>query len=244
MSAPYYVFPSRLFRPTSLQARLIGAAMTAPANLAGEAQFSEVSGGGRWVIDFGEAALWTPDKVKAWRALSAALDNGAMPVLVPLADRRHQPVTNPLVTPDPFGLTIWDDGETPWTPDQVTAPVTATALLGATELTFSYTAPKALVGGEHFSIEHPTWGWRLHRVTRVKSGGAGSGDTTVVDFRPPLREAISSDSPATLLNFDSPRCLMRVDGDMSETVDMGRFGKASARFVEIGKPPASGDSPS
>jgi hypothetical protein len=59
----------------------------------------------------------------------------------------------------------------------------------------------------------------------------------VVDFRPPLREAIvAADSPSTLLNFDSPRCLMRADGDFSETVDMQRFGKATARFVEAGKP--------
>jgi hypothetical protein len=235
-----YVFPVRLFAPTSLQVRIMGAALTSPANVAGEAQFAEISGGGRWVADFGEAALWTPAKVKAWRALAAAADNGATPILVPLGDRRHQPLTNPLVTPDAFGLSIWDDGLTPWTADQVDAIVTADAALGETELTFAIIAPKALVGGEHFAINHPTWGWRLYIVTRVKSGGLGTGDTTVVDFRPPLREAIvAADSPATLLNFDSPRCLMRVDGDMSETLDMLRFGHATARFVEAAKPTAA-----
>jgi hypothetical protein len=37
---------------------------------------------------------------------------------------------------------------------------------------------------------------------------------------------------ASALNFTSPRCVMRVDGDMSETLGLLKFGKASARFVE------------
>ena len=230
-----FVFPTRLFNPQSLQVRLIGQAISGGASLSGEAQFADVSGGGRWVADFGEAALWKREKVLAWRRIAAAADGGAQQILVPLADRRHQPLTNPLSASDPFGLSTWDDGLTPWAPDQVTATVTVDAALGQTEVSFTYSAPLPLLGGEHFSILHPTWGWRLYRATRVKSGGAGSGDATVCDIRPPLREALAA-ADATKLNFDSPRCLMRVDGDIDCTVEMNRFGKASARFIEAGKP--------
>jgi hypothetical protein len=228
-----FVFPTRLFNPVSLQARVVGAALSGAQSLAGETQFADLSGGGRWAVEFGASDLLDPAIVKAWRALTAAADNGVTQILVPLADRLHQPVTPTLTTPDPFGLTIYDDGLTPWAPDQVTATVTSAAALGETELRFNFAAPVHLVGGEHFSILHADWGWRLYIVTRVKSGGVGSGDATVIDFRPPLREAVAPDD---LLNFDSPRCLMRIDGDMSEVVDLQRFGTAAARFVEAGKP--------
>jgi len=231
--AAFFVFPTRLFKPSSLQARLLGAAISGGASLTGDTQLADISGGGRWAVDFGASDLLDPAIVKAWRALAAAADNGVTQILVPLADRLHQPVTPTLTTPDPFGLSIYDDGLTPWGPDQVTATATSIAALGETELHFTFTAPRALVGGEHFSILHAAWGWRLHIVTRVKSGGVGSGDATVIDFRPPLREAVAIDD---LLNFDSPRCLMRLDGDMSEVVELQRFGTASARFVEAGKP--------
>lgn len=229
------VFPTRLFAPPSLQVRLLGQAITGGASLSGEAQFAEVGGGGRWVADFGEACLWTREKVLAWRRFAAAADGGATSLLVPLADRRHQPLNNPYTGPDAFGLDTWVSDESDWTAAEVTAPASAAAL-GATALSFAYTAPKALLGGEHFSIHHATWGWRLYRVSRVVSGGTvGSAVSTSVEVRPPLREAIAASTP---LNFESPRCLMRVDGDVDCTVEQLRFGNASARFVEAGGPAA------
>lgn len=223
------VFPTRLFAPTSLQVRLVGQAITGGASLSGEAQFAEVGGGGRWVADFGEAALWTREKVLAWRRFVAAADGGATALLVPLADRRHQPVSNPYTGGDTFGTDTWVADESVFTAAEVTATTTASAALSATQLSFSYTAPKPLLGGEHFSIHHPTWGWRLYIVSQVLAGGAGTGDATTVKIRPPLREAAPS---GTALNFESPRCVMRVDGDLSETLSMLRFGKAQARFIE------------
>jgi hypothetical protein len=237
------VFPTRLFNPASLRVRLEGAALDGGRSLAGESQFADLSGGGRWVADFGETNLWRREKVLAWRRVAGAADGGAGLFLVPLADRRHQPLTNPLSTPDAFGLSTWVDDETDWAPDQVTAEVTADAALGATELAFDYTGPLPLVGGEHFSILHPSWSWRLYRVQRVKSGGLGSGDATVIDFRPPLREAVTAgESPGTFLNFDSPRCLMRAVGDIEPTIELLRFGKAQAAFEEAGKPPVESES--
>jgi hypothetical protein len=50
------VFPSRLFAPSSLQARLVGQAISGGVSLSGEQQYADASGGGRWVVDFGESA--------------------------------------------------------------------------------------------------------------------------------------------------------------------------------------------
>lgn len=236
MTTGSLVFPTRLFGPTSLQARLVGQAITGGVSLSGEAQFADVGGGGRWVIDFGESALWTPDKVLAWRRFVAAADGGAQWLIVPLADRLHQPLTPKYTGTDTFGTATWVADVTAWTAEEVTATTSADAALGATSMTFDFTAPQALVGGEHFSILHATLGWRLYRVSRVISGGAvGSAVSTQVKFRPPLREAAAS---GAALNFESPRCVMRVDGDISESLEMLKRGKAQARFIEWGGPPS------
>lgn len=226
------VFPTRLFAPSSIQPRLVGQAVGGGASLSGEAQLAEVGGGGRWVVEFGDSNLLTREKVLAWRRFVAAADGGATSLLVPLGDRRHQPVNSHYAGSDAFGTDTWAADESAWTAEEVTASASAAAL-GATALTFTFTGPKPLLGGEHFSIHHATWGWRLYRVTRVVSGGSGGGGSTSVQVRPPLREAIGTSTP---LNFESPRCLMRVDGDLSETLDMLRFGRATARFVEFPGP--------
>lgn len=223
------VFPTRLFAPVSLRARLIGGTVSGGASTGGVAQYGEMSGGGVWSIEFGEANLWSREKFLAWQALEAALGNGSTPIVVPLWDRKHQP-TNPKLTTVPFSdLTLWDDSVA-WDQATVAATVTSPAALRANQLAFTLTSPKHLVGGEHFSVLHAgNKGWRLYRVTQVVSGGVGSGDATVIKFQPPLRAPVATDTP---LNFDTPRCVCRVNGDIGALLEMLRFGKGSASFVE------------
>jgi hypothetical protein len=224
------VFPTRLFGPSSLQARLVGQAITGGVSLSGEAQFADAGGGGRWVVDFGDTSLWTREKVLAWRRLAAMTDGGAAPIIVPLGDRRHQPVNPKYTGTDTFGTDTWVSDVTAWTAEEVTAVTTADAAISATSLSLNLTAPLQLLGGEKLAILHTTTSWRLYEVGRVKTGGTvGSAVATTIDIRPPLREAVGS---GHALNFESPRCVMRVDGDMSETLSQLKFGKASARFIE------------
>lgn len=230
------VCPTRLFAPTSLQARLVGAALgTGSAALNSEQGFVDVAGGGRWMLEFGEATLRTRDLVLAWRRMVTLLDGGATPILVPLADRRHQPINPQYTGTDTFGLDTWVDDPTSWSPVEVTAPLSADAALGATELSFALTAPLRLQGGERLSILHSTYSWRIYEIGRVKTGGTvGSAVATTVTIRPPLREAVSSGDQ---LNLESPRGVFQSVGDLSETLTMLRIGKGQARFVEWPGPP-------
>jgi hypothetical protein len=225
------VFPTRLFKPAMMTPSLIGAALDGGRSLSGDAQFAELSGGGRWSVAFSDISLIRPPQVKAWRALEAALDSGATPILVPLADRRHQPLLNPKYSGgDGFGLSIWDEGVTPWTPEEITAVVAADAALRSTQLTFTYAGGAPLMGGEHFSIEHARHGARMHRISRI----VAQGGTVTIEFRPPLREAVSV---GELLNFESPRCTMRLDGEMAAPLTMWRWASgASVKFVETFPP--------
>lgn len=235
MTTGSLVYPSRALGAASLQLRLVGQAITGGVSLSGEAQFADASGGGRWIGEFGDISLLTREARLMYRRFVAAADGGAQSLIVPVADRLHQPVNPKYTGTDTFGRDTWVSDITAWTAEEVTAVTTANMALGATSCTLNLTAPKALLGGELFSILHTTQGWRLYRVSRVVSGGTvGSAVSTVVQFRPPLREAATS---GKALNFESPRCVMRVDGDLSETVQQFRFGKAAARFVEIGGAP-------
>lgn len=224
------VFPTRLFRPTSVTPSIVGGSQAGGRSVGGVSQYGELSGGGLWSIEFGPSSLWNRETFMAWRALEAASANGARPMIVPLADRRHQPIT-PQLSATPFDdLSLWDD-TVEWDQAEVEAIVTSPALLRATSLSFDFTAPTPLVGGEHFSILHGgNKGWRLYRVTEVVSGGLGSGDATTIRFMPPLRASVATD---TALNFDSPRCVCNAPSGLAAVLDMLRFGSSSgASFVE------------
>jgi hypothetical protein len=224
------VFPTRLLGPTSLQARVAGAALGGGANMVNEQQLVEISGGGRIVAEFGDANMFDREKVLAWRRVVSGSKSGAVPILVLFGDRRHQPVNSKYVGVDTIGLDTWVSDYTAWTAEEVTATTTATAAAGATSLAFTYTAPKRLLGGEFVSVLHSsTWGWRAYESWRVSAGGLGSGDSTTLLFNPPLREAVPS---GTALNFESPRCTMQTVGDISEVVSLLKFGKGAAHFTE------------
>lgn len=85
-----------------------------------------------------------------------------------------------------------------------------------------------LIGGEAFSIEHPTWGWRLYEIGTVEYI-----DEThvVVTFNPPLREAVTS---GTQVEFDRPRCTMKLlhSAAMDFNTTTYPFSLASVKFVE------------
>lgn len=222
--SPYPHFPVRLFNPPSLGVRLVGGELLAGESLSGEAAAEALAAGGAWAMTFGEVPLWDREKVLAWRSFVTACDGGAMPCIVPLWDRLYQPfVASAYAGDTTFGSVIWRDTAVF---DQPEAPATVatTAPAQASELAIAFTGPRAPQGGEHLSIYGPRYGWSLYRLTRPIDPEAGTWE-----IRPPLREWVEAGTP---LNFDTPRATMRPDGDLSELVELLRFGKGAATFVE------------
>lgn len=223
---PWPIFPVRLFSPPTLKAALPGGAEGGGQAVAGDEAMAALASGGRWVVEFGEAPLWTAAKVRTWREFVAAADFGNMPVIVPIWDRRHQPFAKAkLTTPTDFGREVWGEVWT-WSEDQCHAELTADVALGATSLSFTYAGAARPTAGEHFSILGGRWGWRLYRLIRIDSDEDG---VVTAEVRPPLREFARAVTP---LNFDSPRLSARCDGDIDALVDRLRFGRGTARFVE------------
>jgi hypothetical protein len=223
--SPYPNFPVRLFCPPSLSVRLEGGAISGGVAPSGDAAVEAMTAGARWAMSFGETPLWDRADLMAWRMFAAATDVAAMNLIVPVWDRLYQPFASSAYTgATTFGQVVWRDVQT-WDEDQVHAAVAATTDAHATDLPMTF-AGGALTGGEHFSIYGPRYGWRLYRAIRIKAEVDG---VKTVEIRPPLREWVEA---GTRLNFDSPRCTMHCEGDISEVVELLRHGRGTATFVE------------
>ncbi len=187
-------------------------------SLSGIEEPISTDGGGKWVADFANGEPLDRAGTLAWRAITEGMDGGATAVIVYFCDRLHQPVGDAVTVPHSDDTPFDDDSE--YSSGGATATAAAAALR-ATTLTISIASEKPLIGGEMFSIEHATWGWRVYRIISI--------DGATIQFRPPLREAIAADTP---LEFDSPRCQMLLAGATSNPLNMGRFTSCSIRFVE------------
>lgn len=194
-------------------------------SLSGYEDVIRTDGGGFLSVEFLNGETWERQDTLAWRALTDAMDGGAVAVVVHFCDRLHQPVGDVLRVPHSDGTPFSDDSL--YRSAGAEASTIAAAALRATSLRMRITSELPLLGGELFTIVHPTWGERAYRVIAI------DGDT--IQFRPPLREAVDAGTP---LDFDDPRCRMRLSGAPSNGINMGRFQAVSARFVEDMRTPA------
>ena len=133
-------FPTGLLNPSSVTKRLVGASVTGGQSVSGQPQYGQTTGGGLWMIEFGDCALWTKAKFNTFEAIAAMADNGATAFIVPIGDRLHQPFTDAdLATPVTDGDdSTFSDG-TSWSTGSIGAVLTTTAALRSTEIVFSLT---------------------------------------------------------------------------------------------------------
>jgi hypothetical protein len=228
------IFPVEIFNPASIKPLLARRTITGGVALSGEEDVIVTDGGGRWEISFEGIELETDDQVAAWNAWDMHLDSGATPCVVPIALPRQAPL--PIIGteyPDLSDLDPADDD--PYFPNaagrahaSVVATIDVAALLRATQLTITVSRGRRLRGGEPFTIVHPTKGERLYRIKRVLST---TGQTSVVEIRPPLREAVASVASA---DFDWPRfrAHQAPAQDIAPLFNLGNADAVSITFVE------------
>ena len=211
------------FRTSNI--RRIGNVLDGGTSLSGVADSIESDGGGFITADFSNGS--TRDKMagNAWRALTDA-DAGDAFVVLLCAERLFQPVGAVGIVNHSDG-TPFSDGEA-YRGSGAAFVAAADAPLRATSLTITGTSQSLLIGGELFSVEHPTWGWRAYRVRSV--------DGNAITFRPPLREALTA---GTALEFDMPRCQMRIGQAVGSETDQGRYTSCAVTFREDMRKPAA-----
>lgn len=214
------LFPTSRFGFMQQEVDIERATLEGGEAIAGGTDRISTDGGGRVFADFADGALVDRDTVLAWRAVLGMLEDGVAPMVVPFCDLRHQP----------YGLeqrVSYGDGATHSDGSLISgggsiAETTAAAPLRATTLQMAGTFGRPLIGGEWFSIEHATKGWRAYKVRTVNDDGT-------LSYRPPLREAIDA---GETLDFSNPRCLMVQDGRASSALFARRQTTAAIRFVE------------
>ncbi|MBI1179099.1 MAG: hypothetical protein GC201_00975 [Alphaproteobacteria bacterium] len=189
-------------------------------------------GGGRLIAEFKNGTLLSREQNLLWRAMTAAMDGGATPVIVMFCDARHQPLGSPSYVPHSDDTPFDDDSLYSGGGYSDIESAQNKALRSTTMRIKINSTEKDIIGGEWFGIEHATWGWRAYNVISITKF---SGIQYDIEFRPPLREAIVS---GDVLDFNRPRCQMRVAQATSNPLSMGRTGGADIAFVEDMKKPA------
>lgn len=215
------IFPTALFGFLSKEIDVERQTLSGGTSLAGETDTVSTDGGGRVFADLAGGSLVDRKTVLAWRAVVAILEEGVTPVVVPFCEIRFQPYGGEHTVPHSDGTPFSDEAE--YSGGASNLPALAPAALRATTIDVGAGAlPQSLLGGEWFSIEHPTKGWRAYKVRRVLS-------PTSVAFVPPLREAVAA---GEMLDFSNPRCLMVAQGRPGTRTEYGRATEAAVRFVE------------
>lgn len=212
-------WPWKLLTPRSESWRLSGVAVTGGQTLGGVSRLSRLDGGGLWV---GEQNFYfhTPEQIRTARALEALMDGGATNIVAFSFEEPFSPRT----TGAPVGFSDgskFSDGSQ-FAGVGFTISLGSDAVLRATKLTVP-NASDALIGGERFSIIHPTMGRRRYTVGRVE------GDELTI--RPPLREATSA---GTTLDFNRVGTVARLANpdEFLGALQLTRHIEATARWVE------------
>lgn len=184
-----------------------------PPALDGTRQFGSSNGGGLWRCTFSGVQLRKPHHVRAWMRFEIALRGGATPAEVPLSLSRYQPTYNGSHS----GIIVRaTNGGWP-----------ARAVSGRVELVHA----DDIEAGQHFAdYDATTYGWRLYRLEDVTHS---SGNLADITFWPPARFAVANNHD---LEFDNPRCVMRLVGSGSTDLHLEyrKRGDPNAEFVEAG----------
>ena len=166
-----------------------------------------------------------------WRAIRQICDGGINAIVVPRNEALFRPW--PAGLSQAAGVDILHSDRTPFSDgagyyQSVIDIVTGTAALRATSMGIGINYAGDLMGGESFSINHPTVGWRLYEIKTVEYSGTSNA---TISFLPPLREAVTALTP---MEFDRPRCTMRLaqTNSMDLSVVPWTFNQASAEFIE------------
>lgn len=221
------VFPTCLFSPDDFQADIERRTISGGEALSGDEDIIATDGGGRVFVEIGNPYLDEHDVALAWRALDAYLDGGARAIVIPFCDGRHQPYADPTSVPHSDDTTFSD--ETEYVQGNAHGTIAANAALRATIIDIEdLVLPRALLGGEWLSINHPTMRWRAYRIMEIVEQDSEAG-TARIAIRPPLREAVTAGED---VDFAKPRCTMRVEGGLPSPTSMGYVVAPGARFVE------------
>lgn len=215
-------WPSAFFPAPEVRWRLQNRVIRGGQPVLGPARMSGTIGAGLWVCEMSGIWLRKRDQLRVARTLDMILDGGLTSIVVGTCETAFAPWARP-ADPVPHSDGSPFSDETFYAGSAPVGSVVAGAPLRATKLRIGLPAGVSLLGGEAFSIRHPTKGERRYQVARV--------DGDEVTFRPELREAVAA---GTEVHFHNPGCVMKLANpdEFFEPIRLGRFSTLNPVFVE------------
>lgn len=225
-----------LLPPTDIEFDLMSASLQGGRSLSGLYSSVNISGGPVWTVTYRKLQLWKPDSHLYYQKLRNILSGGVRSIVVPFLNDYVVPLPPGQVLGAPTSrfsdLSLFSDSSQ-FTQDQITA--TASGAYVANAGTFSFLAPTGVtfIGGETFSINHPTLSFRAYGITDIDSSAdQGTGNTLwTVGVTPPIRDVVADKTP---LEFVRPKCVMKLaaDGKMPWNPRIPWVAQPDVTFVE------------
>lgn len=180
---------------------------------------------GYWTCSMSSVPAGTPDQIREWRAMVAAMQGGAEDIIVGVYDQRQAPwpgaerVVRQITYSDG---TTHSDGTT-FQQSTIAIVLAEAAALRATSLKATVQQAGPLRRGMYFSMRD-----RLHIITSVPDV---DGATVTFNFLPTLREAHTAGEP---LQFGRPTCRVRMTDPTAGALSLerGTYGFGSLDFEE------------
>jgi hypothetical protein len=235
-------FPRLLLRERSHSWNLVGVATTPGQTAQSVAPIVRSDGGGFWSCSMQDVSLSGAGAAVGrqrqristllWRAVRQVCNGGVNAIVVPRNDALFRPWPAGVPQGIPADVTHTDgtlfDGGTGYYQPVIYVTAHSAADLRATTLDLDLLKCGSLLGGEAFSIRHPTASWRMYEIAAVSPVNS---QRAIVTFNPPLREAVGV---GTEIEFDRPCCTMRLanPSSMDLSVVPWAFNQASVEFVE------------
>ncbi len=217
------VWPYDLLKPADMEPNFMPGTQRGNTSLEGVSQ-RIASDAGLWKVEMEGFTLGTPQQVKLWRAIAAAVKGGLNQFIMPCEDLDR--------APEPLGSLggilhaggVSFAGGVGYRVGLYDAKLAAAAALRATQIVVDHRGFAAPEPGMRFSI-----GVRLHEFESVVTEG---DDQTTYKINPPLRQPAIANAP---LRFDRPRLLCRLPRatDMNlKPLKYGRWGTADLMLIE------------
>ena len=229
------IWPWRLLIPSDMKTRLSAQVQAGSPSLSGLTQSARTDGGGFWMSDLTGITLYTPELVLCARAWAAMLDGGATEFVLPLWDLAQAPRPyvgggRRMLPGRPAPSTDYFNQDPSFGQPMMVAQVSGAQPLRSTTLGIRMVMGSQLRGGEHFSINDPTLGWRLYRVGQITGTAYGIQTCSI---RPPLRAPVTN---GQTLEFDVPRYQAKIvpgkSDDLEPTLKQGRWGTVALYAME------------
>lgn len=218
-------WPISALRPKDVTISPLSRNTSTDVSLSGVQQIIS-SDAGIWKIKYENIPVLDRQSVLIWRALEGLLQGRLNRIIVPIREfyQPYLPGTLSFIgDPTPFSDGAFFSDGIGFGTVAILVKVGTPAARRATAIHVAIFSADIIVAGQHFSIAN-----RMYRITQVSYGSLSDA---VLQFTPPLREAVTVND---VVEFDNPSCIMRLlnDDGMMLKLDTNLWGFPAVEFIE------------